>query len=216
MINVCYQCGEYRADKIIELDGPYAICPICGYKLAFNRLPLLVVSGASGTGKTPVLHHLVGLIREAVLLDSDILWGPEFNRPEDGYRNFFESWLRIAMNIGLSGRPAVIFGAGMGVPANLESRVERRYFSTIHYLALVCDDAEIEDRLKKRPKWRGANVDFIAGQIDFNRWFKEVGSKGEPPVELLDTTRVPVEKTASVVKRWILENLKDPSTRSKG
>ena len=216
MINVCYQCGEYRADKIIELDGPYAICPICGYKLAFNRLPLLVVSGASGTGKTPVLHHLVGLIREAVLLDSDILWGPEFNRPEDGYRNFFESWLRIAMNIGLSGRPVVIFGAGMGVPANLESRVERRYFSTIHYLALVCDDAEIEDRLKKRPKWRGATADFIAGQIDFNRWFKEVGSKGEPPVELLDTTRVPVEKTASVVKRWIFENLKDPSTRCKG
>jgi hypothetical protein len=41
----------------------------------------------------------------------------EFNHPEDGYHNFFESWLRIALNIGQAGKPVVIFGAGFGVPA---------------------------------------------------------------------------------------------------
>ena len=87
-------------------------------------------------------------------MGSDIIWEPEFNRPEEGYRNFFKSWLRIAFNIGQSGRPVAIFGAGFGVPASLENLVERRYFSTIKYLALVCNDQELTNRLLKRPDWR--------------------------------------------------------------
>ncbi len=27
MMNVCFQCGLYRADKMIDPAGPYAICP---------------------------------------------------------------------------------------------------------------------------------------------------------------------------------------------
>jgi hypothetical protein len=50
MINVCHSCGEYRADKRIESEGPYAICPECGYRYPFQQLPMLLVSGASGTG----------------------------------------------------------------------------------------------------------------------------------------------------------------------
>lgn len=118
MMNVCLQCGTYRADKMIDRAGPYAICPEGGYKHRFLQLPLLIVSGASGAGKSMVYHHLLSRVTQAVLLDSDILWRSEFNAPDANYRDFFETWLRVCKNISQSGRPVVLFGAGVGVPEN--------------------------------------------------------------------------------------------------
>ena len=66
---------------------------------------------------------------EVVLLEGDILWRPEFNRPEEKYRDLFETWLRMCKSISQSGRPVVMFTAGIGVPENVEGCVERRYFS---------------------------------------------------------------------------------------
>ena len=207
MFNVCHNCGLYRADKIIDPSGPYAICPECGYKHPFRQLPLLIVSGASGAGKTSVCQALLGKLDNLVLLDADILWRPEFNRPESNYRDFFETWLRLAKNISQSGKPVVLFGAGMGVPENIEPCVERRYFSDIHYLALVCNDEVLVQRLKARPAWRGSdNQAYIDEHIQFNRWFNG-RQNGDPPISLIDTTDVSLETTIEQVKIWIREKL---------
>ncbi len=53
MFNVCYQCGIYRADKIIDPAGPYAVCPECGHRHPFLRQPLFTVGGASGRANPP-------------------------------------------------------------------------------------------------------------------------------------------------------------------
>jgi len=131
MINVCVNCGAYRADKIIDPSGPYAICPTCGHKHPFLRLPLLTVGGASCTGKSAVCDVLLGRIRKVVLLEGDLLWRAEFDTPQDRYRDFHETWLRLCKSISQSGRPVVMFNAGMGVPENVEGCVERRYFSEV-------------------------------------------------------------------------------------
>ena len=204
MFNVCHSCGQYRADKIIDPAGPFAICPECGHKHAFRYLPLLLVSGASGTGKSSVCNALLGRVTGAVLLDGDILWRPAFNAPEDDYRDFFETWLRMAKNIGQSGRPVVLFGAGMGVPENIERCVERRYFSAVHYLALTCDDDALADRLRARPRWRdSSDTAYLREHIAFNRWFREAGPTLDPPITLLDTTHSTQEETAAQVAVWI-------------
>jgi hypothetical protein len=205
MLNVCHQCGLYRADKIIDPDGPFAICPECGHRHPFLALPLMIVSGASGAGKSTVCNLLTGRVRDAVLLDSDILWRPEFNKPEDNYRDFFETWLRMAKNIGQSGRPVVLFGAGIGVPSNLEGCIERRYFSGIHYLSLVCDDDRLAARLQQRPAWRQSSQQpFIEEQLRFNRWFRAYNQNGgQPPITLIDTTQSTPEETAQAVTGWI-------------
>lgn len=207
MMNVCFQCGMYHADMMIDPTGPYAICPECGYKRPFQRLPLLIVSGASGTGKTAVCQDLLGQVTQAVLLDSDILWRPEFNTPDTDYRDFFELWLRVCKNISQSGRSVVLFGAGMGVPENIENCVERRYFSKVHYLALVCSDETLSERLQRRPVWRGTREPaYIEENIRFNRWFKAYDSK--PVIKLIDTTDVLLEETAMKVASWIDEGVR--------
>lgn len=204
MMNICFDCGEYRADKVIDPQGPYAICPACGYKNLFVQLPLLIVSGASGTGKSTVFRHLVGAMPGAVLLDSDILWREGFNRPETEFRSYLEMWLRVYKNISQSGRPVVLFGTGMGVPDNLESCIERRYFSAVHYLALACEEEVLAERLRSRPSWRrSAGEEYIAEHIEFNRWFKEDGRQVDPAITLLDTTELTDQDTAAQVSEWI-------------
>jgi hypothetical protein len=198
----------YRADKIIDPTGPFAICPECGYKHPFLQLPLLIVSGASGAGKSTVCQRLVGKLTQAVLLDSDILWRAEFNHPKTNYLDYFETWLRVCKNISQSGRSVVLFGAGAGVPENIEPCIERRYFSTVRYLALVCSDETLAERLQARPVWRGTrDAAYIEGHIRFNRWFQAYD--GEPGIKLIDTTSTSPEETASQVTLWIDEGISE-------
>ena len=91
MWNVCWHCGLYRADKLIDPDSSTAICPECGHPHPFRQLPLLLVSGASGAGKSIVCQALIGQLPEVVVLDADILWRPEFNPPDHNYQAFFDT-----------------------------------------------------------------------------------------------------------------------------
>jgi len=207
MMNGCFNCGLYHADKVIDRDGPYAICPECGHKHSFLQLPLLIVAGASGVGKSTVSQQLTGRVREAIVLEADILWRAEFNKPEDGYREFFETWLRMCKNISQSGRPVVLLCAG-GIPENVEGCVERRYFSAVHYLALTSEEEDLAERLRKRPTWRKCNDGaYIEEQVRFNQWLKAMGSEVKPAIEVLNTTKVSIEETVERVASWIGERL---------
>ena len=196
MFNVCWACGEYSEAKEIDPAGPFAICPRCGHRHRFRRLPLLVVTGASGAGKTAVCQLLAPRLETAVVLEMDILWGHLPAEPEDDYRSYKSSWLRIAMNVGQAGRPVVLCGSVE--PGSLERLTEARYFAAIHYLALVCADDELARRLRARPGWRqSGQEEFVARMIDFNRALRGAGAT------TLDTTGLAAEESAGQVEAWI-------------
>ena len=206
MFNVCPNCGEYRADKIIVPEGAYAVCPNCGFQHRFTRLPLFILTGASGVGKTTACLALAAKAKEFVVMESDILWREEFNQPATDYRNYREMWLRVCKNISQAGKPVILCGAG--VPAQFEQCIERRYFSNIHYLALVCDDETVASRLRKRPAWRGSSSDeYIEEHIKFNRWLIVNAQDTEPPMTLLNTSETTVDESVAAVERWIHSHL---------
>lgn len=206
MLDICPECGSWTPEKIIDPSGPLAVCPVCRHRHGFVRAPLFIVAGASGAGKSTVCHALTGRFTDAVVLDSDILWSEEFHAP-DTWPAYLDRWLRLCYNIGQSGRPVLLFGAGFGVPSNLEHLVQRRYLGEIHYLALVCDDEVLAERLAARPVWRGCDDAFIEEQRTFNRWFKREGPGQTPPVELYDTTAASVEEASAFVMSWVRRNL---------
>ena len=89
---------------------------------------------------------------------------------------------------------------------------ERRLVGDIHYLALVCDDAELAARLRSRPPWRGWTDDKVARMLAFNQWVKRNAATTTPPMELLDTSGHSVQDSAASVRAWVQRHL-DPDTR---
>ena len=201
MFNVCPNCGEYSVDKLVLPEGPYAVCPVCEHQHKFVRLPLFIVTGASGTGKTTTCLTAAASTSDFVVMESDILWVDEFKQPETNYRGYRELWLRVCKNISQAGKPVILCGSC--IPSQFESCVERRYFSEIHYLALVCDDETLASRLRSRPAWRRTSDDeYIATHVKFNRWLKENARSTEPPMTLLDTTAITVDESVEQLLRW--------------
>ena len=206
VFNVCPRCGEYSEKKTIDPDGPFAICPSCGHRHRFMRLPLFVITGASGVGKTTIALNLASSFQGCITLDSDILWGAVATAADDHYRTYRNTWLRLVKNIGQAGRPVALVGTAL--PEQFEECSERRYFAQIHYLALVCDDAALAERLRARPAWRASGgEDVVEAMLRFNAYLKANSSTTSPPMSRLDTTYVSVDESAAATMAWIRERL---------
>jgi adenylate kinase family enzyme len=180
----------------------YAICLNCGFRHPFIRLPLFILTGASGAGKSTVCLKLAATMKDVVVMESDILWREEFNKPETNYSEYRETWLRVCKNISQAGKPVVL--CGIGEPSQFEHCIERRYFSELHYLALICEEQIHTSRLQHRPFWRGsAREEFIKAQVKFNRWLLDNARITKPPMTLLDTSELTVDETVEKVVQWI-------------
>ena len=198
MFNVCPGCGEYRPDREIHHREQVAVCP-CGDRQTFRPGPLLVVGGASGTGKSTVINQLRYRELPVVPLDGDILWCEAFRQE---LRGVAERWLRLAKNIGMSGKPVMLFDGGLVVPENIEPCVERRYFSDVHRLAFVCEQDTLKERLLARPEWRGASKpEVLEAQLGFNAALKRIAD--DEGIELVDTTSISVDDSAERVLAWM-------------
>lgn len=199
---VCGRCGLWQPDRNVVNAGltwATAGCTDCGHAERFRKLPLFVVSGPSGGGKSTVSRALPSLLPNHVVLESDLLWGAVGTDPEGAYES---AWLRVVAGIHQADRSVVLCGTLM--PDNLESRPERRYIGPIHMLQLVCDPDELAARLRARPAWRQTSDDaFIARHIEFQEWILREGAKPNPPFTVVDTTAASPALTAAAVAVWV-------------
>ena len=167
--------------------------------------PLFLVGGPAGAGKSTVRTVLLGTIDEVVAMESDLLWRSEYERDNEGFRRL---WLRIAAEIGLSGLPVVIFGAGFAVPHNVEPLPERAAFSSVHYLAVTCDDDTLAKRIRARKPPRRTDDAHVKEHVDFNGWLRANARSAVPPVTLVDTTHSTIDETTATVAAWIRSTLR--------
>jgi predicted kinase len=208
MFDICPRCGAYSENKPVDDrdDNACIVCRDCGHRQPFLRLPLFVIGGVSGTGKTTLHQELVSKVTECVVLDSDLLWRAEFATPENDYYRFRATWLLVAANIAQSGRPVALFG--IADPERYEQLPARQYFSAIHYLLLTCDDEELVQRLQARPAWRQSGTsEFIEAMLTYNRYLKDAAAAMNYPVTMLDTGKRSVEACARFGAEWIRERL---------
>jgi broad-specificity NMP kinase len=176
-----------------------------------RRLPLLALTGASGTGKSTVARLLIERLSDRfVVLEQDVLWQAGL----DDIGRFRAAWLSLAAMIHQSGRPVLL--CGTVVPPEFEPLPERALFTEIRYLALTCDRDVVAQRLRARPAWRGWSEPRIAETLDFNEWIRAEAATMEPPMRLLDTTRSAVASIAEQVASWALEETREPERTARG
>ena len=164
-----------------------------------KRMPLFVITGASGVGKSTISEMLFANETKYIVLESDILWNDVYDKPEEDYKEYREVWLALCSHVSQIGLPVVL--CGCATPEQFENRINRKLVSSIHYLAVVSEDSVLETRMRRGRKITDEN--WIQGSKQFNQWQKDNAKKTAPPMTLYDYSTSTVADAASYVNEWI-------------
>jgi predicted kinase len=186
----CLNCGP---GTVLQLDpaATSLCCPRCGARSVRPDLPLFVVAGVSGSGKTTVLESLRRRLRECELFDVDLI----LHVAALGWDTWRNTWLQLANAIAHNGRPTVL--CGTFAPDQLTELPARRLVGPVYFCLLDAPHEVIATRLQARPAWRGATAEFIEAQRDFAAHLRaEI-------TPVFDTSRLDADATAKCVADWI-------------
>lgn len=199
MIGSCRKCGNYQWDKDISEDGKQVVCPNCNHRWNFKSLPLFILTGCSGVGKTTTAQELQQRETNYIVMDADI-----YTFMGEDYSARAEQLLHFSKNIMQGGMPLMWTMAG--ALEKLEEAYNRRFFQEIHYLCLFCGDDELVHRMKNG---RGiSNEQWIEGSLNHNKYLREHNEIDDVFYEKFDITGKPVEEVADYVNAWIYSKLK--------
>ena len=115
MVDICPRCGNYDWDKTV--NGDKITCPKCGPHWEFLKLPLFVVTGASGVGKSTTVQAMQHKSGEFVCLESDMLYNLMPHKTPEDYMAQTEAMMAFARDImqcGKRGGAAPQDGRGPG------------------------------------------------------------------------------------------------------
>lgn len=197
MVGICPQCGNYDWDKTV--DGNKITCPKCGHSWQFLKLPLFVVTGASGVGKTTTLQALQGLSRDFVCLDADFFYNLMPHETEEDYLAQTEQTQALSRDIMQCGRPVVWSRAGN--IHMLNKTYGLRFFTGVFVLALVCPEEKLRQRMTAG---RGIeDAGWIQSSIDYNRYFIEHNQIDSVSYDRLDTGPLTTAEAARAVHAWL-------------
>lgn len=199
MIGICIKCGNWDWDK--EVNGNEVRCPKCGHTWEKQTLPLFILTGCSGVGKTTTAQCIQQKKVDFVVLDADIFYGRMELDSEDGYWKRVELMEQLSMNIIQSGRPVLWTMAGN---IDLLHKVYcRRFFSDVKCLALTCEEKLLRKRMKEG---RGITDEgWIQSSVDYNEYFRTHDHHGDTYFETFDISGKPVNEVADYVISWMKE-----------
>jgi hypothetical protein len=181
-------------------DGAVLRCPHCGDEQQVPDLPLFVVTGASGTGKSTVTEPLRRQLPDCEVFDADAL----LHVAALGLDVYRGTWLRLAHDIALNGRVTVL--AGSLLPGQLETLPGRKLIGPIRFCTLDCPDAVIAERLRGRPSWRFTSKEAaVAEHQRFAAWLR---THIHP---CYDTSVLSPAETAEQIAAWVRQNLAAPA-----
>ena len=201
MIEICSNCGNHEWDK--EIIGNKLCCTKCGAQWEFISMPLFILTGCSGVGKTTTAIEIMRKKVDFVVLDADILSGYVDWSSEESCNEWVETIVNISKDIIQSGKPVLWTMAGC--LDRLPKTYNCRYFSEIKCLALVCDDEALRKRMQEG---RGiTDENWLKGSSDYNSYFMGHDSLGDTRFEKLDITGKEPQEVAAYVIEWVNMNL---------
>lgn len=196
MVDTCPKCGNYDTDKIVT-DKTIA-CPKCGHKWSFLNLPLFIVTGASGVGKSTTVRAMQKRARDFVCLESDLLYSSMPHETPEDYMAQTELMMALSRDISQCAKPAL--WARAGNIQMLSKAYGSRFFSGIFVLALTCSEGELRRRMTEG---RGiGDPGWIESSVDYNRYFMEHDNIEGVYYDTLDVSKLTAEGAARGLERW--------------
>lgn len=197
MIGTCLKCGNYDWDK--EVTEGRIRCPKCGNEWSFRALPLFILTGCSGIGKTTTGIEIMRRQTDYVVLDADMFYNIMPRETEEDYHAQVEQIESLSRNIAQSGKPVLWTMAGNLDKVN--GAYNRRFFSDVYSLALVCEEGELRRRMTEG---RAITEEaWINGSVDYNRYFQTHEMLGNMGFETLDLTGLSISEVADSVIAWM-------------
>lgn len=201
MIGICPQCGNYNWDKTVTETE--IACPRCGHRWHYRRLPLFILSGCSGVGKTTTAQELLQRQTDLIVLDADLFYNLMPHESDEDYLRQVEQVLSLSRNLMQCGKPVLWTMAGS--LDKIHRTYNCRFFSAIHCLALTCEESALRRRMTEG---RGiADEGWLQSSADYNRYFQTHDQLGDLRFETLDITDKSVSEVASAVEAWVQSKL---------
>ena len=203
MIGQCINCGSYKWNKIV--DKELITCPNCGYSWTFQKKPLFILTGCSGVGKTTTAHELMRNTSDMIVMDADFFYNLMPHETQEDYYQQIEKMEELSKNITQAGKPVIWTMAGN--LDKLNGVYNRRFFSEIYCLALVCGEETLRQRMMVG---RGITDEgWIQSSVDYNEYFKTHNQIGDMPFETCNVEGKELAQVVEEVKAWIERKWKE-------
>lgn len=166
--------------------------------LVTEKIPIFLITGASGSGKTTIIPELIKQCTEHIILDLDAIYGPL-----NEWSLIKNVWIHFAKQISLNGRTTILCGTFM--PSEFDKVDLKDYFKP-YFIGLYCDDKTRELRLQKR----GWSTEFINHHKEFNDWIlNNAKTAFNPVMPLIDTSITSPLEVAAQVKTIVNQVLSE-------
>lgn len=177
-----------------------------------HKLPLFIVTGASGTGKTTVMQELPALMPDFVVFSTDDdIFGT--TGPKLEYQDRYNILLNFASFVAKSGRGTIICGTMM--PWDIENGDRYSFFSDICFINLHCDDATRNHRLRNRGDQAMWSDDMLRQHEQFAQWLLDnAESAYHPPMPTINTSNMSPYEVAEQIKHYVMLNWLEASETS--
>lgn len=197
MIAMCPECGNYQWDKAVE--GNSISCPKCGKRWTFRKLPLFVLTGCSGIGKTTTAREIQKNTQDIVVLDADMFYSIMPHETDEDYYAQVEQIGSLSKNIHQSGKS--VLWAMAGNIDKISHTYHYRFFEKVYVLALVCSEKSLRERMTEGRKI--TDTEWIQSSVDYNEYFRTHRRIGEMDFDVLDTEGKTVSQVAEEVMGWV-------------
>ncbi|MFE5320747.1 AAA family ATPase [Paenibacillus sp. NPDC056579] len=167
-----------------------------------KKMPLFIVTGASGVGKTTVMHELRSILPEFDVFSTDNdNFGTTASKLE--YQDRFNLLFHFANAVAKSGRGTIICGTLM--PWAAEKCDTYSSFSEVCFINLHCDDETRNTRLRNRADHATWTDEMLKQHEEFAQWLiHNAATAYNPPMPTMDTTSTPPAQVAEQIKQYVM------------